>query len=195
MLDIIKQRRMMQLALAILVILNLGLMGSMVLNKRPSPESEAPRQGLEMFLKEELALSENQMEALHDIRKQHFDWAQPLMEALADSLETLVGQAFYPVSDSVRVNELAHNISDLHVSMDLALYTHFVQLNAICTPEQQDRLKDLAGKLMPGSSRPPHPKEQMGEGRPPHPDGQGMDRRPPPPSGGPGSGGPPPHDR
>jgi len=193
MLDMIKQKRMLQLTIALLVILNLTLIIFMIMNKPPRQDAGTPQVGLELFLQTELELSEGQMETLHNIRKQHFDNARPLLQSLADSLETLLAEAFKPVSDSSRVNELTRNISDIHIHMDLALYSHFAQLNALCTPEQQDRLKDLAGKLMPGNAQPPPPDGQGPEGRPPHPDERAQDGRPPPP--GQGRGAPPPRDR
>jgi len=195
MLDIIKQQRMMQATVAILVLLNLALIIFMIINKPPRQNDVAPQVGVESFLQTELELSDGQMDALHNIRKQHFDNVHPNMTALADSLESLIAEAFKPISDSTRVNELAQNISDIHVKMDLALYNHFVQLNALCTPEQQGRLKDLAGKLMPGSSQLPPPEGQGAQGRAPHPDGRAQDRRPPPPGQGPDRGAPPPRDR
>ena len=131
---------------------------------------------------------------MHAIRKQHFDNAHPLLSTLSDSLELLVSEAFKPVTNSARAEELARNISNIHVDMDLALYDHFVKLNALCTPDQQARLKELAGELMRGGSQPP-PTGQIGERRPPRPDGQAMDRRPPPPGQGPGPGARPPRDR
>jgi len=195
MLDIIKQTRMMQITIALLVILNLALISSMIINKRPGQNSPEHPQGLEGFLKSELGLTDSQTDAMHTIRKQHFDNAHPLLSSLADSLELLVSEAFEPMTDSIRADELVHNISSIHVDMDRALYNHFVQLNALCTPEQQARLKELAGELMRGGSQPP-PHQGMGsEGRPPHPEGRAQDRRPPPPGQGPGPGTPPPRDR
>jgi len=194
MLDIIKKQRMMQASVALLVILNLALITSMIINKPPRMNGDSPHQGPGIFLEKELGLDASQLEALHGIREQHFDNAQPILESLSDSLESLIAEAFKPSSDSTRVNELAQNISDIHLRMDLALYNHFVQLNALCTPEQQIQLKAIAGKLIPGNSQPP-PQGQAPEGRPPHPDGRGQDRRPPPPGQGPGRGAPPPRDR
>ncbi|MBC8375094.1 MAG: periplasmic heavy metal sensor [FCB group bacterium] len=195
MLDIIKQKRMMQITIALLVILNLALISSMVINKRPGQNDPDHPRGLEGFLKSELGLTDSQTEAMHNIRKQHFDNAHPLLSSLADSLELLISESFKPMADSTRANELVLNISNIHVDMDRALYDHFVELNALCTPEQQARLKDLAGELMRGGSQPPPPQGMGAEGRPPHPEGQAPDRRPPPRGQGPGSGAPPPRDR
>ena len=194
MLDIIKQQRMMKITIALLVILNLALISSMVLTRRPVQNNPDHPMGLEGFLKLELGLTDSQTEAMHTIRKQHFDNTHPLLSSLADSLELLISEAFNPRVDSARANELVLNISNIHVDMDRALYRHFVELNALCTPEQQARLKDLAGELMRGGSQPP-PQGMGAEGRPPHPNVQGMDRRPPPRGQGPGSGAPPPRDR
>ncbi|NQV42506.1 MAG: periplasmic heavy metal sensor [Candidatus Marinimicrobia bacterium] len=195
MLDIIKQKRMMQTTIAILVVLNLALISSMILTKRPGPNNSVYPMGLEGFLKSELGLTESQTEAMHAIRKQHFDNTHPLMSSLADSMELLISEAFNPAKDSTRADMLVHHISNIHIDMDRALYRHFVELNALCTPEQQARLKELAGELMRGGSQPPPPQGMGEEGRPPHPDAQGMDRRPPPRGQGPGSGAPPPRDR
>ncbi|MBC8193095.1 MAG: periplasmic heavy metal sensor [Candidatus Marinimicrobia bacterium] len=195
MLDIIKQKRMMQITITLLVILNLALISSMIINKRPGRDGPDHPMGLEGFLKKELGLTDSQTQAMHSIRKQHFDNAHPLLSSLADSLELLVSEAFEPMTDSIRADELVHNISSIHVDMDRALYNHFVQLNALCTPEQQTRLKELAGELMRGGSQPPPPQRMEGEGRIPHPDAQANDRRPPPRGQGPDSGAPPPRDR
>ena len=194
MLDIIKQKRMMQITIAMLVILNLALISSMILTKRPGQDNPDHPMGLEGFLKSELGLTDTQMEAMHTIRKQHFDNSHPLMSSLADSMELLISEAFKPLKDSTRADMLVHHISNIHIDMDRALYRHFVELNALCTPEQQARLKELAGELMRGGSQPP-PQGMGAEGRPPHPDAQSMDRRPPPRGPGPGSGAPPPRDR
>ena len=194
MLDIIKQKRMMQVTIALLVILNLALISSMIIHKRPGPGDSDRPLGMEGFLKSELGLTDIQTEAMHNIRMQHFDNSHPLLSSLADSLELLISEAFNPQTDSKRAEELVANISNIHVDMDRALYNHFVELNALCTPEQQVRLKELAGELMRGGSQPPPPQGMDAQGRPPRPDGKGMDRRPPPRQGS-GAGGPPPRDR
>ncbi len=194
MLDIIKQKRMMQITITLLVILNLVLISSMIINKRPGQNGPDHPMGLEGFLKTELGLTDSQTDAMHTIRKQHFDNAHPLLSALSDSLELLISEAFEPMTDSLRAEELVHNISNIHIDLDRALYNHFVELNALCTPEQQARLKDLAGELMRGGAQPP-PQGMGSEGRPPHPDAEAMDRRPPPHGQRPGSGAPPPRDR
>ena len=195
MLDIIKQKRMMQVTIAVLVILNLALISSMIIHKRPEQGDPDRPLGMEGFLKSELGLTDSQTEAMHNIRMRHFDNTHPLLSSLADSLELLISEAFNPETDSKRAEELVANISDIHVDMDRALYHHFVDLNALCTPEQQMRLKELAGELMRGGSQPPPPQRMGGQARPPRPDGKGMDRRPPPPRQGSGAGVPPPRDR
>jgi len=184
MLDMIKQRRMMQTTIAILVLLNLALITTMIINRPPGPgEGSALPMGFEHFLRTELDLSTTQMDALHDIRAQHFEDTYPMMEMLADSLDALIEQAFDPATDSIRVNELVRNISNIHVDMDMGLYRHFTALNALCTPEQQESLRDLAGKLMRANSPPPPQGGQSAARRPPPAGDQGQERRPPPPGG------------
>ncbi len=195
MLDMIKERRMMQIAVAILVILNLALITSMIIQKPPFPDNQTPRPGLEAFLQTELNLSESQVEAFHAIRKQHFDSVHPILDKMNDSLELLISEAFNPDKDSDRVKELTQNTADIHAQMDYALYAHFAKLNEICTPVQQGRLKELARELTRGGTQPPPQKGPRPEGRPPHPDGQARDGRLPPPDQGVGPGAPPPKDR
>jgi Spy/CpxP family protein refolding chaperone len=195
MLDIIKERRMMQIAVAILVILNLALITSMIIQKPPFPGNQAPRPGLEIFLAEELKLSEAQVDAFHAIRKQHFDSVHPILDRMNDSLELLISEAFNPDRDPDRVKELNQNTADIHAQMDYALYDHFVQLNEICTPEQRGRLKKLARELTRGGNQPPPQEGPRQAGRPPHPGGQTRDGRLPPPGQGAGPGAPPPKDR
>ncbi|NQV13847.1 hypothetical protein HQ531_00205 [bacterium] len=181
MLDMIKERRWMQYTIALLVILNLAMVTSMFLHERSShgPQGpQGPKNGLEYFLKTELDLFPEQVEQMHIIRREHFRANQPLVHALKDSSELLILLAFNPDADSSLANKLSLNIGDIHAQLDFALYSHFVQLNSICTPVQKERLRALAKELTRGSVPPPNAQHQPGGG-------------PPPPGGGP----PPPRNK
>lgn len=183
----VQRRRFLLASLGLLVIMNLGLMGSIFFQKQGH---DRPGQGgLEHFLEQELSLSPDQVEQMHTIRKQHFDTTLPLVAALRDSSEFLVLQAFMRDLDSTRATAIAKNIGGIHTQLDLALYGHFVKLNEMCTPEQRVRLKELAYELTGGTSPPP----QRGQAPPGERPGRG--NRPPPGAQRPPGGGPPPRGR
>ncbi len=196
MTDIFQKRRLGQITIVLLVLLNLALILTMIISKPPRRGNETPQQGLEGFLREELQLSEEQMQAFVDIRNGHFNTLKPKMEALSDSMEILVDAAFDPDVDSLDVAELTKSMAVIHTEMDLALYRHFAHLNEICSPEQQVLLRKLADQLIRGSTQPPPPERQSMSGRPPHGEERGRGPGGPPPRGkGPGPGGPPPRNR
>lgn len=187
MLDIIRKQRFAQIAITLLVLLNLALITSIVWHERSGLNTPPPEAGLEQFLEIELDLTPAQVEKMHAIRRQHFQSGRSLAEALRDSSEMLLVQAFLPELDSARAEELSANIGQIHAKLEWALYQHFVQLSKICSPQQKIKLSELTRELTRGNGpeapgRPPQP------GMKPGPDAHHPGRRP-------GVTDPPPRDR
>ncbi len=175
MLDIIKQRRWMMITIPLLVILNFSLIANILIHERRQGRVDNARGGIEVFLEKELRLNPDQSQAFADIRRQHFESTVPYAEALRDSMTALVSEAFELDPNLGRASEIASNIADLHRELDGALFKHFQQLNNICSPEQQERLKGLAAELTRGTAPPPNQQRNPGGGPPPgkapHPPG------------------------
>lgn len=167
MLDIVKERRFMQITIALLVVLNLALIFSMFIHNQrpPGPPGQG---GGESFLRDELELTPDQVAKFEMIRSQHFESTSPLVRDLSDSLDLLISGAFDPRMDVNRAIKLAQNAGKMHTELDLALYDHFGRLSQICTPEQQKRLMELASEMTRGGPPPPSHNER-GRDRPPPP--------------------------
>ena len=187
MFDMVQRRRLLLGTIGLLVIMNLAMMGSIYWHKQDQKPTQS---GLELFLEQELSLTPLQVQTMHSIRKQHFESARPLAQALRDSSDLLILQAFLVDLDTSRATVIAENIGRIHAQLDMALYDHFVQLNRMCTPEQKIRLLELSSELL-GSNQPPPP-----GGQPPPGGKPAFGNRPPPPGAQhPPGGGPPPRDR
>ncbi|NQV29413.1 MAG: hypothetical protein HQ508_00875 [Candidatus Marinimicrobia bacterium] len=181
MLDIVKQRRWMMISIALLVILNLSLIANILIHERLLGRAENPRGGVEVFLERELKLTPEQSQAFADIRRKHFESTVPFAEALRDSMTAMILEAFTLEPNISRAMEIASNIGNLHRELDWALFQHFQQLQNICSPEQQERLKGLASELTHGAAPPPNQQRNPGSGPPPRNAPHPQNGAPPPP--------------
>jgi Spy/CpxP family protein refolding chaperone len=171
MLDMVSNRRFSRISITLLVLLNLGLISSMVWHERMIKEQPPPRDDLEVFLGSELALSPSQVEQMRHIRREHFQTAGAFARSLQDSSQELLFLAFQADPDSSRAAALSQHMGEIHSQLEWALYDHFVKLAQICTPAQRVLLLDLTQELTQG-------KRPGGPGQPRHP-GQAVPRRPP----------------
>lgn len=187
MFDMISNRRFARISIILLIVLNIGLIASMVWHEQNRGNQPLPQQDLEQFLGNELGLSPEQVEEMRNIRQNHFQTAGQYARSLQDSSQELLFLAFQTEPDSLRARQLAQNMGEIHSQLEWALYDHFVKLSAICSPAQRVLLLELTQELTQGV-RPGAP------GQPPHP---ARDRGPgnPPPGARPNQGAPPPRNR
>lgn len=156
-----KQGGFLKVAVAILILLNLGMMLSFWLGQKP-------RGGKHKFpspvhLVERIGFNDEQKAEFMELIEDHKDDTWLIKEELSDTrkeLLDLVGE-----NNSEEYQKLLNKIGELQKEQMEALFKHFEQVRALCkNDEQRQRFDELITKSVPGMGGPPGP----GPGGPPH---------------------------
>lgn len=185
--DIFKQKNYLVITVVILIILNLGILTMMWLNRpthRKLPEHAQNRpnetEQISSLLKQELNFNDDQIHKYLELRRINRDE----MNILQNELRDLKGQMFDKVilgNDTTISDSLLSLLLDKQSEIEELSFSHFVDLKKMCNVEQQKHLQSLIHRLLP-------PPDRNNNGRPsgetdnrqPPPPGQ-MEDRPPPP--------------
>lgn len=174
-------------AIIILIVLNIVLLGTVWyfhLNRSGPPPMQKPGLKPDEFFARELGLSDGQIRTLNTLRDEHMRRGDSLRALIFGLNNRMLDEFFAPSPDSAVIKALADSVGVLHARLEMSLIEHVSDLQNFCTPEQQEKLKQLIIDIF-----------QKARMQGPPPEGSpGDDRRMPPPDGGPGEGGrmPPP---
>lgn len=141
-----------------LVVLNLGLLAFLWF--RPGHPHHGGGPG--KFIVEELKFDEKQQAAFEKLKEQHrthMDANISRFMHLNDELFALLGKDGV---DSAAVKIISDSIAWLHGDMARITYDHFLQVRALCTPEQLKKFKEIipeVGKRMRPPGPPPPPQK------------------------------------
>jgi hypothetical protein len=166
---------------AILVILNIGLIAFTWLNHERGEAGKGPGDARD-FLVKDLRLNKQQEKAFDSLRSAHFT----RMKAYHDEMRQLKDQLFSGLSSPAPAGQetVATKIGEVQKKIDLETFYHFYGLRKILTEEQQRKfdviIRDVLRNLGPRRGPGPGEKPQGWWGTSPfaNPDG-------PPPPGGP----------
>ena len=134
--------------IAILVLLNIGTLASMWLFP-PRP----PHHRVERFLHKELNLTHEQKEQFKTIRDQHRSITKEYHEGTQKNKKQLFEELSKNPPDSILINDLMKKEEEIHALLEKALILHFMDMKAICSEEQQEKLGQVFSKM----TRPPGP--------------------------------------
>ncbi|MFC2157749.1 Spy/CpxP family protein refolding chaperone [Acidobacteriota bacterium] len=173
--DIFSKKYFMTWAIVILVILNMIALGTIYFSRiqRPRPmhppeEGQGP-ESIHFFLKQELNLSEGQMDQFKRMGDEHRRQTQPLQDRIHRLKKDMMGEMFSPTLGEEEMDRIAEEIGRLEAQIQKALFSHFKDFASICDTEQRQKFEVLINDVL-DLSRPPAP-----EGPP------GPDRKRPPP--------------
>ncbi len=169
--------KIMTYAIIILFLLNFGTIAFIWLHKPPHPEHEFMQHELPPphdnekpadFLIHELNLNTQQQSDFEKLRKEHQDAMKQSFDDMKKNKDELFGYLSKGQGDSVKVNQLADNIARSQKQIELATFSHFQKVRAICDENQKKKFDEIIGdalKMMAGS---PPPDEHKGPPPPPH---------------------------
>ena len=139
---------------------------------RDQPRSERPER-IMGFVKQELGLTDEQAEQFTAQRRKLYDEMDPLLKQIHDLRMKLTEAIFADQPEKDTVYSLISRISATEQQREEAMFNHIQQLRAICSPEQQQKLRKLMREVMMHSRQEMHrePREHRpGEREHPRPD-------------------------
>jgi len=176
-----KNKRIYQICILILVLLNLGTLLFFWVNRPENRNSRPP--DVSAFLIKELGLTDNQQKEYLLLRDEH----RASMKGLSEHDKQLHNLFFDLVlkepADSPGIVALADSIVANRKKMELVTYDHFYRINKMLNPDQQQKFTSIFHEVIrmivpPQPLHGPRPTRNSAGG--------------PPPPGGPGEGPPPP---
>ena len=112
-----------------------------------------PPQNMGRFITNELGLSEEQAVQFKELQDQHRQQNQ-VAQSMARELRRALFQELAKSSpDTTRIQDLQNQLARQQAARNETLAAHFLELKAICTPEQQEKL----GTIFLRALRPPPP--------------------------------------
>ncbi len=130
------------------------------------------------FLQEELDLTDEQARQFEELRQQHFEQSKVIADANQQLKRALMEEVFAAVPDTAKMQELAGEIGAKQTEIETLRFNHFLELKALCQPEQLEKFQALFYEILPPTN-PPQPGRQPQAGRPPQPGGLQEPGRPP----------------
>jgi Spy/CpxP family protein refolding chaperone len=100
------------------------------------------------FFRHELDLTDEQVRKFTDLRQTFFGEMQPIVKQIHALRIELTDAIFSDQPEENEVRDLIAQISELEKERELAMFEHISHVRAICTPEQQVKLKDLMRDVM-----------------------------------------------
>jgi Spy/CpxP family protein refolding chaperone len=146
-------QRTTNIALIVLVIMNIGLMIILWLGAPPPPPNpkHATRRAIDI-----LDLNPQQAEQFRQLERRHFEQTKVLVDSVRDLRNTLVAQ----VDQGNQVTQpLALKIGELEGQITVLLVQHYDALAQQLNPEQQAKLKQLFERRFLQPKLPPRRKQ------------------------------------
>ena len=129
-------QKITNIALVVLVIMNIGLMVALVLGPPPPPSPEQMTQRVVRALD----LEPDQEKRFKELERVHFDQTKVLVDSMRDLRNSLVAQVDAPPTIT---EPIALKIGDLDGRLTLLLVRHYEALAAELEPAQQAELKRM----------------------------------------------------
>lgn len=153
--DFFKQNKVAGTIIIVLVVLNVVLITMFWFRGfrhpdfsfRERPRVERPER-MANFFQHELGLTGEQVEKFNQQRDAFFKQIKPIMKQIHDLRMQLTDAVFATQPDENLVKNLIAQLSDLDQKREMAIFDHIKQVRAICTSEQQGKLKELMRDVM-----------------------------------------------
>lgn len=108
----------------------------------PPPESKSQELNLE-FLKEELALTDQQYAQLLEMDRQVLKRHQTVLKLLCQNRYRLLNELAKPEPSMEELNNTARSVGFLHRALKKQTIYHLLNVKKICTPEQTKKLNKI----------------------------------------------------
>lgn len=145
--DFLTSKRFITTTLAILVVLNVTLLGFLWWqNSHKSglgPVKITRQYSRHIYFTGPLSLTEEQSLRFREIRKKHFRKVTPDIQAIAGLKKELIRESVTEKPDMEKITALAESIGTKQAVIEKKLALHFHELALVCTPEQRDSLRKV----------------------------------------------------
>lgn len=151
--DFISSKRFITITLAILVVLNLALLGTLwwqntnPLRKNETVVKTQKHKNKPSIFEKELKLTEEQNKQFNVLRLQHFQRTLPALVAISGLKRQLIQESVKDEPDTLVIKTLAQRIGSQQALIEYRLAWHFNGLSKVCTPEQRDSLQSVLEKV------------------------------------------------
>ncbi|TAE27382.1 MAG: hypothetical protein EAZ92_09515 [Candidatus Kapaibacterium sp.] len=161
-----KRETLLTLAVAALLVLNLGMMAYLFISRRSPEEREGmPQQGrrIDELIMTRLRLNEAQVEQFKALKSGH----RSVLDSLDSTYRGILAQYFQLAPgakiDTVLRDSLQRRLENLHGQKIIATGRHFADIKNICSPKQQSLFEELLPELSRMMLQPPRPRRREGE--------------------------------
>lgn len=167
--DFIRENRFLKIALAIIVGLNLVVIGVLSLNLLDKDDSFKGYMRPGDIIIETVGFDEYQKQVFHDLIKEHRKEMHGLQDEVNSKRNKLV--QFLDEPDSPKKEQLLDDIAELHKKSTLSVFNHFAEVRELCTQEQVVKFDKIIEEVISNMGRPKPPRMRGGpDGMPPpHP--------------------------
>lgn len=142
-----KQIKIYQYIIGGLILLNALMIGWQWFAPRKHP----PRP--EDILKNELQLTDDQMNAYRELIREHRMIADPIESEVTELRKQLFN---YEQPDSTK-QKIANVIAEKQAKLEMSFYVHFKKVRVLCTDEQKKKFDDVLLRAL-AAGRPPRPR-------------------------------------
>ncbi len=112
-----------------------------------------------------MGLKDEQAAQFKQLRQAHFDKVKDLKDQLRAERKVMFEALMESLpSDTVKAFRASEKIGQIEGEIERLLIQHYLELQAVCTPEQQQKLGAVFKKALP---KPPHPPKHKGGDRKP----------------------------
>ncbi len=151
--DFISSRRFITITLAILVALNIALLGTLWWQSTNSPQQKETVEKTRTYPKKPstfekaLKLTEEQNKQFNILKLQHFQRTLPAIASISGLKRQLIQESVKSEPDTLVIKALAERIGSQQAFIEYRLAWHFNELSKVCTPEQRDSLQNILEKV------------------------------------------------
>lgn len=117
------------------------------------------------WFRDELQLSRDQMAMFSDFNPPFRHKVRSINIELLEKRREMLDELTAENSDTLRLNILSDSIGMLHAGLKKATYEYYLEFKKICTPEQQEKLKEIFGTMFEGEIPAGGPGQGMHRGR------------------------------
>ena len=156
------QNKFTKTFIIILIILNVVTISMMWIlmshGRMPPPffNKIEPRGAIEL-MRRDLNLSDNQVEKFEKLRMENFDKSKLLMNRADELKKRLSEELANDKIDTAKANSIANEIGSIYAQIEKKRFDHFAKLIALCTPEQQAKLKPILKNIISNKQKPDLP--------------------------------------
>jgi Spy/CpxP family protein refolding chaperone len=153
--DFFSKQRILGGMFVVLVVLNIVLLGTVwkqFFQKTPETTYDA-----QLFMQQELSLTEVQMAQLEALRSPHLAQTKQVLDKIHDLKKEITAELFAASPDTAHVEELAKEIGYKYAELERLHYQFFLGLREMFEPEQQEQLHALMEEILRQVQPPPLP--------------------------------------